>query len=67
MNEEGKLVQYGHELLKISTIYPNRVTATVAYPLQNRTTVRSYGPQQIAKFREPSRQLVNKYDEAYGR
>lgn len=55
-----------NEILKVSTIYPNRVTAQVVYPLPPRTTVREYTPEQVATWREPSRAMLGKYERAWG-
>lgn len=61
------LVQDGRELLKISEIYsPERVSAQIVYPMPPRTTVRYYNAGQIAGWREPSTQLVARYEKAWG-
>lgn len=53
-------------VLKISTVYPNRVTAQIVFPVPGRTAVRSYLPEQIATWREPSTVMVHKYEDAWG-
>ena len=54
------------EVLKVSTVYPNRCTAQVVYPVPARTTVREYTVKQIATWREPTRAMLDKYERAWG-
>lgn len=61
------LVQTSHrELLKVSNIYPHYVTMQVLLPAPGRTTVRTYRPEEMTKWRKPSRALLNQYDDEYG-
>lgn len=58
------LVQIGSDLFKVSTLNEKSFTATLVYPLQPRTTVRSISYDVI--IREPSKQIINKYEDAWG-
>jgi hypothetical protein len=55
----------GNQLLKISTIYDTMVTAELVYPVPPRTTVRSYLPAAVKKWREPTDAMVARYDTAW--
>jgi hypothetical protein len=54
------------EVLKVSTIYPDRVTAQVVYPVPPRTTVREFTLADVATWREPSDVMVSKCERAWG-
>lgn len=54
------------EILKVSSIYERHVTAEVVYPVPGRTTVRTYLPEQIARWKPPSKGMVTKYEWAWG-
>jgi hypothetical protein len=71
--QEHLLVQTpANEVLKVSNIYPptesgtGYVTATLVYPIPGRTTVRSYLPDQVARWREPTDAIIAKYEIAWG-
>lgn len=65
--KQNQLVQNGRELLKVSTIYSeNRVSASVVYPVPPRTTVRYYSAEQVEAWREPTNQLIARYEIAWG-
>lgn len=55
------------EVLKVSTVYERSVTAELVYPVPTRTAVRTYLPEEVAKWRTPSRVMLNRYDDAWGR
>lgn len=65
------LLQDGpHTLLKVSTVYERMFTAQVelvdgAPP--PRTQVREYTQADLDRMKPPSQQLLNRYDDAYGR
>lgn len=66
---QNMLLQYGRLLIKVSTVYPERFTATVC--LENgkapdRTIVRSYAAMDLVLFYEPTDRMIAKYDAAYG-
>ena len=59
------LVQYGREVLKVSTIYgPDHVTAQVVVPLPPRTVVRSYTAAEVFVWRPPSAHMLKRYNDA---
>jgi len=64
---EHLVVSSGHgELVKVSTIYPDRyVTAEVVYPIPPRTTVRAYGPDAIDQWRPCSTAQYRRYVKAW--
>lgn len=55
-----------HEVVKVSTVYPTRVTAEVVYPVPSRTTVREFTAEEVAAWREPTDALFAKYEIAWG-
>lgn len=66
---QNMLLQYGRLLIKVSTVYETRFTATVC--LENgkspdRTTVRSYPAADLVLFYEPTDRMIAKYDATYG-
>lgn len=66
------LLQYGggRTLLKVSTIYPQHITAQVLLDngeLTSRTTVRMYLASQVATMKPASAQICDKYDELLNR
>lgn len=55
------------EVVQVSTVYgPDRVTATLVYPIPGRTTVRSYSAADVARWTEPSDALIARYEIAWG-
>lgn len=64
---ENLLVQTPQrEVLKVSTIYDNRVTAQVLYPVPPRTTVCTYTAEEVMGWREPTDAMIRKYEKAWG-
>ena len=56
------------QVLKISTIYDeNRVSAQIVYPVPTRTSVEYFNATDVSTWREPTKAMLNRYDEAYGR
>jgi hypothetical protein len=56
-----------NEIVKVSNVYhADRVTAEVVYPLPPRTTVRAYTAAEVARWREPSKAMITKYERAWG-
>lgn len=60
------LMQRGGELYKVSTLYEDRFTAELIYPMPPRTTVRSFPLDERSLFCEPSTQILNKAEDAWG-
>lgn len=54
------------EVLKISRVTGSRVTAELVYPLPGRTTIRAYGPEEVASWSPASDRMVDRYEEAWG-
>jgi hypothetical protein len=66
---ENWLLQRGALLVKVSTVYPERFTATVcleAGKAPERTTVRTYLAMDAALFHEPDDKILRRYDTVYG-
>jgi len=65
------LLQDGRTLYKVSNVYDNYFTAIVELDQTGnppeRTTVREIGPETLSRMTRPSRAMMNRYDEAYGR
>jgi hypothetical protein len=59
------LVQDGSTIYKVSTIYDTYVTMIVVYPIPPRTTVRTFQGYELARFKWPSKQAINKMNDAY--
>lgn len=53
-------------VLKVSTIYETRVTAQVVYPIPGRTTVQEFTADEVELWREPSSQMIHRYEDAWG-
>jgi hypothetical protein len=63
------LAQDRRTLLKVSSVEDQTVTAQVLLdggePL-DRTTVRRYTAEQVVRWRSPSEQILNRYEDATG-
>lgn len=55
-----------NEVLRVSTIYPDRVTAQVVYPVPGRTAVRTYRRAEVASWNQPTSALLARYEIAWG-
>lgn len=53
-------------LVKISSFYDRHLTATVEIPNPGRTTVRSFTYAEAVMWAEPSRRLMQAYNDKYG-
>lgn len=66
---QNMLLQDGRLLIKVSTVYPDRFTATICMEngkAPDRTTVRSYLAEDAVLFGEPTTRMIHKYEAAYG-
>lgn len=66
---DGLYVQHGQSLYKVSTVYPERFTATLLWEygeLPPRTAVCTFRTADLGHFKPASTRLVNKVEDAYG-
>jgi len=52
------------ELLKVHSVQYKRLKAQIVYPLQKQTSFREFGEEMVSRMREPSPELIQKYEEA---